>query len=669
MGERPSRGWESRTEYRRNAPDYSEFKYDQITAAEVNWIIDDAIARSNEYYSQIKNAEKLTWEEAMEPLNKISSVIEAAYGRACFMESVHPDKAVRETAKESLLRLFRGIIDVFFDPAIYQKLNEYTETKEADALGSERSGALWGAIGYMARIGHELPDEEREGVQEKYLKMLENEIEFQKNLDDIDTVIPMTKADLAGMSDEFIASLKRTEDGSYNVTLQYPHVFPILVACTNPETRDKIKLAFDSRAKDLNKPLLEENIWLRYDFAKAIGYESWGQYTLDSSEIMAESPYEVAQFEDEILDRIEPQADEEIKIMKRLKRAEGYKGPLRSSEKDYYLNKAREAANPYDREKAAEYFTIDSVMDGLSNLDEQIFNLRYELRSDVDVWHEDVRAYAVIDTDTGEDLGIIYLDPYPREGKYFHAAAFPLKSSYILPDGTRQKAALAVVVNFPPSGKMSMRDIKILLHEWGHAKHHICSQTEEVSHAGFAVEWDFVEMPSQIMELWADHPEILKMFSGHPETGEQIPDDLAIAMVKDEKLYNATNRVLQIAISYYDQLIHDAPVENLDSLIDEAKKISQFVQDDGAYFPGTWGHIMGGYDALFYGYLWSKVRAAQMFERFEKEGLTNWKTGIELRMNVLDVGGTLYAAEMFANFVKKKKVSIEPYLRSEGIIA
>lgn len=656
-------------EYRENVRDYSEFPYDKLDAKTVNYIVDDAIERCLELAQKIVETDELTYDTTMGRLVKIGSLQEHAYGKACFMGSVHPDKDVREAAEEALLRLFRETSKIYFNPTLYEKLVAYQDTDEGWNLGGERGGGLSGTITYLEQIGHGLPKKKRDFVFEQYQQIVENEIKFQRNIDNDKTIVPVSLEGLAGMPQSFIDELEKDEDGNYKITMQYPHVHPILALCDDRETRRKVKQAFDSRAKNPNYDLLKETVHLRYSVARKLGYVGWSQYILDDETYtMAESPRAVQEFHDELLYYMTDKEAEEIEIMTNLLHADGYEGPLKSYDFAYYENRARKEKYPIDDAEIAEYFPIDAVMEGMFNLHEQLYGIKYR-KVEIPVWNDDVLAYAIDDVQTGEELGILYYDLYPREGKYSHAATFPLRYGYIRPDGTRQRPEAAIVCNFSKSKLLTQKNINYLLHETGHGIHQILAQTEELTHAGFNVEWDFVEMMSQVQECWGLEPEILKTFSRHIRTSEQIPDDLVKMVTDSEKSFNVTDAVLRIARAYYDQLIHmGLPIGDFDHYMEMAKEISPFIEDEGSCFPATFQHIMGGYDALFYGYGWAKVRALQVFERFKKEGLTNPEVGRDFRKNFLEPGGTIRAHEMMKGFFKRhKRPSVKPYLRSLGV--
>jgi Zn-dependent oligopeptidase len=671
MGEQIKPRWDNEVEYRRNAPDYSEFRYDVITAKDIDWIIDDVVSRAHELAEQIAATDELTWDATMGRLHKIGSLQEYAYGRACFMAEVHPDKTVRETAYEALYRFFDDVFNIYFNQGVYQKIKEYSESDDAYTLEGERAGALRGLMQFFESIGHELPKKKREIVQQDYRQIIRNEIAFQRNIDDDKTVVPLTREELDGMSQDYIDSLQRDDQGRYLVTMQYPHVYPLIDGGHDWQARHKVRKAFDSRAINLNRDLLEETTHLRYHVARKLGFVGWSQYIFDlGGDMMAKSAQEVEQFHFDMLHYLEKPAVKEMKMLEKMLRADGREGPVLASDMSYYLNKARQEAIPYDEEKVAEYFPLDAVMEGMNALDEQMFGLQYRRLSpeEYPVWHPDVVAYEVTDTENGRK-GKMLFDLFPREGKYSHAAAFPLQYGYVLPDGTRQDPVVAIVCNFSRSGLLTQQNINYLIHERGHGKHMICGQTEEISHSGFNVEWDNVELPSQITEYFMFEPEILQSISRHHKTGEQIPDELAKAICDSERLYKATEIVLKIAKGQYDLEIHDKqPIGDFDHYIEIAKEISPFFQDDGAYFPATFAHLMGGYDSGFYGYQFSRVRAAIMYRRrFKAEGLTNPETGREFKRAVLNPGGTEYGHDMYRKFAKTGRVSIKEYLRQEGI--
>ncbi|MPZ53614.1 MAG: oligopeptidase A, partial [Acidimicrobiia bacterium] len=266
-------------------------------------------------------------------------------------------------------------------------------------------------------------------------------------------------------------------------------------------------------------------------------------------------------------------------------------------------------------------------------------------------------SYTVSDSATGEPIATFHMDLHPRRGTFGHAAAFPLIRTRQLPDGSRQQPEAAIVANFtrPTTDKPSLlqhHEVETLFHEFGHILHQVLSRTELASFSGTEVERDFVEAPSQIMEHWTWEPEILEQFARHHESGEPIPTELIDSMVAVRRLNQAVATLRQVQFGKLDLELHrTAPGRDLDSIVAEVEKVSLFPHHEGTFFPASFGHLLGGYDAGYYGYLWSEVYGDDMFSRFSKEGVRSSEVGADYRREILESGGSRDALDHLRAFL------------------
>jgi Zn-dependent oligopeptidase len=339
--------------------------------------------------------------------------------------------------------------------------------------------------------------------------------------------------------------------------------------------------------------------------------------------------------------------------------ADGESPPLTRADYSYYENQLRQSDFGVDQHAAAQYFELDRTMQGLLDLTSEVFGLTYRKVEDPPAWHEDVTLYEVHDAESGALIGHFYADLFPREGKFGHAAAFPVHVAHDTAHG-RQSPVTAFLCNFPkPTGDqpslLMHSDVVTLFHEFGHVLHMTLSKASMPRFSGASTEWDFVEAPSQIMEHWCWTPDVLARFAFHHETGEPIPTDLVEQMAAAKNLNVALFTLRQIALGKIDQGFHGvSEMPDLDAVVAEADAVSLLAGVDGTFMPASFGHLMGGYDAAYYGYLWAKVFGDDMFSVFAEEGVTDPEVGMRYRTTVLEPNGTKDAIELLRDFLGRE---------------
>ena len=292
---------------------------------------------------------------------------------------------------------------------------------------------------------------------------------------------------------------------------------------------------------------------------------------------------------------------------------------------------------------------------------------------DIPVWHPDVKAFKITDRASGRLIAYFYMDLYPREGKYKHAACFGLVEGEEKKDGTYQIPFVAIVANMnkPSAATPSLlkhSEVETLFHEFGHVLHNALTKSKYAAFSGTSVSWDFVEAPSQLLERWAWDPQVLKKISKHYQTGEPLPDDLINRMIAAKNFGAGGTYLRQDFFAQYDMTLHTAK-ETPDTTklyFDLTKKIRRLPLTKGTIPQASFGHIMGGYDAGYYGYLWSEVIAEDFFGEFKKNGIFNPETGLKFRREILEKGGTIDEEKMVENFLGRP-ADIAPFLQSIGL--
>jgi thimet oligopeptidase len=614
------------------------------------------------------------------PLDHARGVIAEAMGGPGFLAYVHPDAAVRAAAHEANERLERWAVDLPFDPHVAAAVEELAATEEAAALTGELARLLQFTRRDVRLAGHDLAPEARQEVRTAMARLVEIGVRFSQNIAEVSDVFLVEEADLDGMPAEYREGLAREDDGRYRITMSYPDVVPFLENATNRERRRELSRLFNNRAADTNTALLAEAVALRERVAELFGRPSWAHHTMD--EKMASDPETVEAFYDDLVPALTKKAHDEIAVMAaRLAVDTGGDDDLQLWDWRFYDTQLRRTEYGVDLHAVAAYFPLQQVVDGLLEITGEVFGLEYRPLTGVSVWHPDVRSFTIVDRATGADIAVAHMDLHPREGKFSHAAAFDLVPGRRLPDGTYQRPVSAIVANFtkPTAERPSLLlhdEVVTLFHEFGHVLHQTLTKAETARFSGTNTEGDFVEAPSQIMEHWCWRPEVLVRFARHHVTGEPIPAELVDQLVAARDLNVAVVNLRQAQFGILDMGLHGPrrPEDgttadggrDLDAILRRAEAVALFEHVEGTFLPANFGHLLSGYDAGYYGYLWSKVYGDDMFSRFAAEGVTNPAVGREYRTAILERGGSVPATEMLAEFLGRAPNN-EAFLADLGI--
>lgn len=645
--------------------------YSTLTPAQISQGAEDAIEKARSVLEEIVAVDdERTFENTLRPLDLISDILGHAFTGYAFMGYVHPDREVRDAAKDVEERLSKFGVELAFRDDLYQAVQEYSATDGAGTLEGEHARFLEFVQRDLRRAGHELDAETRAEVKAKTERLVELGVRFQQNIDEWEDWILADPEDLAGLPDSFIESLDIDPDtGKRKVTIEYPHLIPFQENAQRRDLREELRFKFNTVAVEENRKLLEEAVQLRQEIAEAFGQPTWAHHRLE--ERMAKSPDRVGQFYEELREPLQRLGQAELASVSELLERDHGDDVVRVWDWSYYDTQQRKADYGVDNFEVAKYFPLDQVLEGMFQLTSEMFGIAYREVSDFDRWHPDVRLFAIIDGGSGEELSRFYLDLFPREGKYGHAAEFPLIPSRRLEDGSYQNPVCAMVANFTKPTKdapslLQHSQVETLFHEFGHVLHQNLGRTELARFSGTNTERDFVEAPSQIMQHWIWRADVLKRFARHYETGEPIPDELVDQLVAARKLNKAMFQLRQMQYGWWDQEMHRGPERDLDLIHTEGAKLSMLPIHEGTFPLASFGHLMGGYDASYYGYMWSEVFGDDMFSRFEEEGVTNPEVGMTYRREVLEKGGTLDGDEMLRNFLGREPNN-EAFLRKLGI--
>jgi thimet oligopeptidase len=490
-------------------------------------------------------------------------------------------------------------------------------------------------------------------------KLASLEAKFNLNLNNDTSTVTFTKEELDGATESFLSRLPKTADGHYTVTTKSTDYIQVMENAKNSDTRKRMMFAELNRAAEENTKLLEEAVDLRAQAAKILGFPTWADAQMNGR--MAKSSAKVMSFLNGLKAKLISRKNQDLaKLLAFKKKLDPKAGPIVAQDVAFLSAQLKKDAYTLDPDAVAEYFPAEKTMDGLFEVYSTLFGVKFVEVKGAKVWADGVHLYEIRDTATDDLRAYFYKDTIPREGKYGHAAAFSLIEGRMI--GTKySKPISAIVANFTPpaNGKPSLllhEEVETLFHEFGHVMHQTLTKSPYASLAGSSVAQDFVEAPSQMLENWVWDKEILKKISSHYQTGKQLPDDLIAKMIAVKTFNQGFDYCRQLLFGLYDMKIHSAKgkIDVTKLYASMQKELFGYEILAGTHFPASFGHLMGGYDAGYYGYLWSEVYAQDMFSRFEHDGLLNSKTGGEYRKAVLESGNTRDAMELLREFLGRE---------------
>jgi thimet oligopeptidase len=590
--------------------------------------------------------------------NELLTAASTSNALAGLMSEVHPDEAIRDAARECEQEVARFYSDLALDREMYDTL------AAVDVSGADADTRRF--------VAHTLRDYRRAGVDKPpevraRLKKIDKELtklgqSFSKNIsEDVRAIEVTSAARLAGLPADFIAAHPADAGGKIRITTDYPDYNPFMTYAADDELRRQLYVAFRSRGDQHNEATLRDILKLRAEKAALLGFANWADYI--TADKMIGSGKSAAEFIDKVWKLAAPRADEDYQELLRQLKAATPRGPAPAAvadwQKTWLENLVKKERYEVDASVVRQYFPYDRVLAGLLEITSEIFELAYVGVPDAERWHPSVVVYDVVRGAT--KLGRIYLDMHPRDGKYKHAAQFPLK------DGVRgvQLPEGVLVCNFPvaeratsarpgSAGLMEHEDVVTMFHEFGHLMHHVLGGHQAwITQSGVSTEWDFVEAPSQMFEEWAWRYDTLARFARHHETGAVIPQSLVDKMRRADKFGLGTATVQQIFYAAISLGFHCSDADALDQLAEVQrlqKRYTPFAYVPGTRFHASFGHLVG-YSAMYYTYQWSLVIAKDLLTPFEATGLMATEVTYAYRDKVLVPGGSRDAAELVHSFL------------------
>ena len=650
------------------------FDYAAVTVAEIAPASDRAVATCEEILARVARVPdtERTFANTMQPLDAVANVLGRAGGRYGFLAYVHPDEALRATALESEQRLETYGTTLGFREDTYRAVSAYAQTPEAAALEGVPARFLERTLRDYRRNGFELPPGARARIQALKERLVDLGTRFRRNIDEYEDALLLTRDQLDGMPDSYIDTLTEvdTPDGPrFRVSLDYPEMYPFLEGARAETLRRELFTKNHNKAAEVNAPLLAEAIAVRDEIATTLGYASWAAYVIETK--MAKTPEAVLDFLVDLERRLKVKAEADLEEATASKRAEtGDPGAtVNIWDWRYYQQRVTQEQFDVDQFEVASYFPLEATLRGMFDVYQRLVGARFVPVEDARAWHPDVRLYHVEDASDGRHIGSFYMDLHPRPGKYGHAAAFTLHPGRLNEDGAYEPGVSSIVANFtkPRPGAPSLlrhSEVETLFHEFGHILHQVMTRAPFVRFSGTSVERDFVEAPSQMLEHWCWDPVVLRGFARHVDTGEPIPEDLIARMVAAKNVASGLQWLRQVYFARIDLAYHGpGAVKDLDAIAEELHAITAFDFVPGTHFQCGFGHLFG-YDAGYYGYLWSRVFGDDMFTRFERDE----SAGVDYRRIVLEQGGSIDGIDMLREFLGRDPENTA-FLRDIGLEA
>lgn len=630
-------------------------------------VVQSALDRADEAVARIvavPDGER-TFENTVGALDDALARLDAGSNMAQFMAFVSTDADERAGSFAAQRLWDNWKVELSKNVDLYHAIKAYADTNPS--LAGERARLLEHTMRDYKRAGMELPPEQRERLIELEKEMNELQIQFSRNIDEDESVVPLTIEELSGMPQSWLDARDRSGD-LYIITMDYPCILPLWEQCDNERTRERTRFVYARRGGRKNVDVLERLIKLRAERARMLGYATTMDFQAETR--MAKDAATVRAFYDRLTPIVRRKALADYQELLAAKREHTGRQDVKVNiwDRSFYKNELLKTKYAVDNEKIREYFPLDAVIDGLFSITQSLYGLEYVDVTDTrggtperPLWHEDVRLYEVHDKATGKVLGDFYIDLFPRPNKYGHAAQWGLINHKVFMDGTVQKPLAALVCNFtkptPDTPSLMTHDeVETFFHEFGHCLHTLLSEAELNAFSGTNTELDFVEAPSQMFENWVWDADVLATFSRHYKTGEPLPADLLDRMVAARHLGSGIFYLGQIWLGSLDMEYHTDPDGDVDTtavMFDLYKKIDIFDPQPHTYFQAGFGHLTN-YHAGYYGYLWSLVYASDMFLRFKELGMLNPEAGMYYRQKILSKGGTIDGMDLVRGYLGRE---------------
>lgn len=632
----------------------------------------------------VNNPEKPTFENTIETLAFSGNTLDRISSIFFNLNSAETSDEMQKIAQEVSPLLSEFGNDVRLNADLFAKVKAVYEQKETLNLNPEQTTLLDKKYKSFSRNGANLSDDKKTILREIDKELSKLSLQFGEN------VLAETQAfqmhltdekDLAGLPEGTIEAAhslaKSLEKEGWIFTLDHPSYIPFVTYSDNRELRKKMAIAFGARAFQNNEFDNQEIVLkiakLRFDRAQVLGYATHAHFVLE--ERMAENPEKVKTFSNDLLAKAKPAAQKEFAELSAFaKKLDGIE-QLEKWDGAYYSEKLKQQLFNLDDETLKPYFQLEKVLDGAFTVAQKLYGITFEEIFDIDTYHEEVKTYEVKDEDD-QLVAIFYADFFPRKGKRNGAWMTSYKSQYIK-DGINERPHISNVCNFtkPTETKPSLltfNEVTTLFHEFGHGLHGILANTTYPSLSGTNVYWDFVELPSQIMENWCYEAEALALFAYHYQTNEMIPMELVQKIKESASFQEGMATMRQLSFGLLDMGWHGQDPSNIKDIktfeTEQFSATQLYPEVKENAMSTAFSHIFqGGYSSGYYSYKWAEVLDADAFAYFQEKGIFNKEVATKFKENVLSKGGTEHPMILYKRF-RGQEPKPDALLKRAGLI-
>ena len=646
--------------------------FDAVNASTIKGAVAEVIKLSTERTNRIKanvnRAKSLSMTLfAFDELNYEINDLSMKLG---LIASTYTDDSAREMANAESERLASFSSQLFLDDGLYKALKMYAESPFARILKPNQKKFLKETIISFEKNGMKLDGQGRQELQTLNEKLISLGIQFDKNIAGSKDSIEFSVDELKGVPASTQAPWKRA-NGKYMVVINGPNYNEVMNNADLDVTRHTMFLHYNNRAYPANIKVLDSLFFYRNKYAQKLGFRSYAEYAVVDK--MAQSPAAVWKFENNLAEKLAPHVTEEMGVLLSIKKQmnPGATDTIYEWDISYYKKKLLDKKYQLSPDEVKEYFEMNNTLNGMFTVYQKLFNIEIREVKNVPVWYSKVKSYEMYKD--SQKIGSFYLDLFPRTDKYTHFACFPI-SQYRIANGKEVLPVSALICNFPEGNAkepslLYHSDVVTLFHEFGHLVHSMLGRSDIASQGPFSVKGDFTEAPSQFLENWVWQYESLQLFAKHYKTGKPLPVELFKKMKETQLVGIAIQYSRQVSLGMIDFTFEDkydeASKKGIIEVSKELNAIRQVPFAEGSHFIASFGHL-NGYAANYYGYLWSKVFAEDMFSLFKKNGVMDTKTGISYRQNILEKASTIDEKDMLRNFLGREPNS-NAFMESLGI--
>lgn len=665
--------------------DFDTAPFSKINTQDFEPAFDQAIADAKEEIQQIiTNTDTPTFENTIEAMAFSGMQLDRISNIFFNLNSAETNEELQKIAQNVAPKLSAFGNDISLNPDLFARVKAVHDTVDQSTLTTEQKTLLDKTYKGFVRNGALLNEDDKTKLREIDAQLSVLSLKFNEN------VLAETNAyqlhitnedDLAGLPDGVIEAAKnlaeQQEKQGWIFTLDYPSYLPFVTYAKNRELRKEIAIANGKKGFQDNDFNNEENVLkivkLRNERAQLLGYATHAAFVLE--ERMAQNPENVFNFLNELLEKAKPAAEKEFhELTDYAKKLDGI-DQLQKWDGSYYSEKLKQERFNLDDEVLKPYFQLENVLNGAFEVANKLYGLIFTEVHNIDKYHKDVQTFEVTD-ESGNLVAIFYTDFFPRKGKRNGAWMTSYKSQWIK-NGVNDRPHISIVCNFTPRTQskpslLTFNEVTTLFHEFGHALHGMLANTTYPSLSGTSVYWDFVELPSQIMENWVYEPETLALFAKHYQTGETIPQIYIDKIKESANFLEGMATLRQLSFGLLDMAWHTKNPNDINSLKDFENQEFQFTQlypDVAENAMSTaFSHIFaGGYSSGYYSYKWAEVLDADAFDYFKQHGIFNKEIATKFKDFVLSQGGTDHPMTLYKKF-RGQEPSPNALLKRAGLI-